>query len=537
MGRGLRGRVGIAAAALSVVLAAAACSASNPDDAAGGDGGAADQELVVAAVNVPGGFDGDVLTPGTQHTVTQIYDTLVNYGVKDAEGGAREVDPEVIEPGLAESWEIAPDELSVTFKLREGVQSQWGNELTAEDVKWSWDKSIEQDRTGAFIGEVSNVESLEVLDPYRVRFNLSAPSPILLRALTLYTPSIFDSTEMRKHATPEDPWALEWLRTNSAGFGPYYVESVAAGSEAVFKANPNYYGEAPYFKTVVYRSVPDASTRVQLLQAGSVDWIEELTFTQLNELENSDGVKVQSVPGNFQARALMNPNFEPFGDPRVRQAINYATPHQQILDNVFAGRAQQSRGPLPSTIPCYNPDYWAYETDVDRARALLTEAGFPNGIDITMQYSGLNWWEEPLGIQLKDGLAQAGIRVNLQRIPDADMQARAAITTRDMPFFTFYEQSIVLDPGYSMLLTSTPDGSADRNAYDNPEVTRLIKEANVITDEAARCELINRAQQLHLQDATWVYSAEIGGHEAMRDDIEGWVWHPDNHERWADLHR
>lgn len=533
MGRGLRGRVGIVAVALAVV-STAACSASNPGDA---EAGGEDDTLVIAAVNVPGGFDGDVITPGTQHTVTQMYEPLTNYGVKDAEDGAREVDAESIEPGLAESWEVAEDELSVTFTLREGVESNWGNELTAEDVKWSWDKSLAQERTGAFIASVSNVESVEVVDTYQVRFNLTDPSPILLTALTLYTPSIYDSTEMKKHATAEDPWALEWIETNSAGFGPYYVESVAAGSEAVFKANPNYFGDEPYFKTVVYRSVPDASTRVQLLQAGSVDWIEELTFTQLNELEESDGVKVQSVAGNFQARALMNPNYEPFDDKRVRQAINYATPHEQILDNVFAGRAQQSLGPLPSTIPCVNPDLWGYETDVERARELLTEAGYPDGVDITLEYSGLNWWEEPLGVQLKDGLAEAGIRVQLQRIPDADMQARAAITERDLPFFTFYEQSIVLDPGYSMLLTSTPDGSADRNAYDNPEVTRLIEQANVITDQEQRCDLIDQAQQIHLEDASWLYSAEIGGHEAMAEDIEGWVWHPDNHERWADLSR
>ncbi|GGO73100.1 ABC transporter substrate-binding protein [Nocardioides deserti] len=532
--RGPKLRVSLVGAA-ALTLALAGCSASNPDD---GDGGsAADDTLVIAAVNVPGGFDGDVITPGTQHTVTQIYEPLVNYGVRDVEGGAREVDASVIEPGLAESWEVADDELSVTFKLREGVESQWGNELTAEDVKWSWDKSLDQERTGAFIASVSNVESVEVVDTYEVRFNLTDPSPILLKALTLYTPSIYDSTEMKKHATKDDPWALEWIVSNSAGFGPYYVDEVKAGEEAVFKANPNYYGDEPHFSTVVYRSVPDASTRVQLLQAGSVDWIEELTFTQLNELETSDGVKVQSTPGNFQARALMNPNYEPFKDKRVRQAINFATPHEQILNNVFAGRAQQSRGPLVSTIPCYNSDAWAYETDVDRAKSLLADAGYANGVDITLEYSGLNWWEEPLGIQLKDGLAKAGIRVSLKRIPDADMTARAAITERDLPFFTFYEQSIVLDPGYSMLLTSTPDGSADRNDYDNPEVTKLIEQANVITDEEKRCELIDEAQQIHLEDASWIYSAEIGAHEAMAEDIEGWVWHPDNHERWADLSR
>ena len=117
------------------------------------------------------------------------------------------------------------------------------------------------------------------------------------------------------------------------------------------------------------------------------------------------------------------------------------------------------------------------------------------------------------------------------------MTARAAITERDLPFFTFYEQSIVLDPGYSMLLTSTPDGSADRNDYDNPEVTKLIKQANVITDEEERCALIDEAQRIHVDDASWIYSAEIGAHEAMAEDIEGWVWHPDNHERWADLSR
>jgi peptide/nickel transport system substrate-binding protein len=454
-----------------------------------------------------------------------------------AEGGAREVDPTVIEPRLAESWEVAEDELSVTFTLREGVQSQWGNELTAEDVKWSWDKSFAQDRTGAFIAEVSNVESVDVVDTHQVRFNLTDPSPILLRALTLYTPSIYDSTEMKKHATTEDPWALEWIKTNSAGFGPYYVDEVKSGEEAVFKANPNYYRDAPYFTTVVYRAVPEASTRVQLLEAGSVDWVEEMTFKQLTDLKQAEGVKVQSVAGNFQARALMNPNYPPFDNKLVRQAINFAAPHEQILEDVFMGLAQPSLGPLPSTIPCVNPDLFPYETDVEKAKDLLARAGYPDGIDITMEYSGLNWWEEPLGIQLQDGLAQAGIRVELKRIPDADMQARAAITERDLPFFTFYEQSIVLDPGYSMLLTSTPEGSADRNAYDNPEVTRLIQQANVITDENERCALIDEAQRLHLDDATWVYAAEIGGHEAMAEGIEGWVWNPDNHERWYDLHR
>lgn len=536
----VRSRTGrlIAATGLVGTVALAGCSQPSTDPTGQGSGGEQGQDtLVVAAVNVPGGFDGDALTPGTQHTVTQLYEPLLGYGVKDAEGGAREVDPEVIEGRLAESWELADDELSYTLKLREGVMSSHGNELTAEDVKWSWEKSFAQERTGSFIAEVSNVVGVEVVDTYEVRFDLSAPSPIFLRALTLYTPSIYDSTVMQENATPEDPWALEFIETNSAGFGPYYVEEVQSGQEAVFKANENYYRDAPYFTTVVYREVPEASTRVQLLTGGSVDWIEETTFQQLTELMNTDGVKVQSVAGNFQARALMNPNYPPFDNPLVRQAMNYAAPHEQILSNTFESLAEQARGPLPTTIPCYDGSIWPYETDVEKAKALLTEAGYPDGLDVTLLYSGLNWWEEPLAVQIKDGAAAAGINVTLQRIPDAEMQARAAVDVRDMPFFTFYEQSIVLDPGYSLLLTSTPQGSADRNAYDNPQVTAAIEEMNTILDEEQRCDIAEQVQETITTDAPWLYSAEIGGHEAMSEDISGWVWHPDNHERWYDLTR
>ena len=522
-------QVGVAALGLSML---AACGGGGS-----GSGEGAGSVLTIAAVNVPGGFDGDALVPGTQNTVPQIYEPLVRYGVKDAADGAREVDPEHLEPGLAESWEVAEDNLSYVFTLREGVQSQWGNELTAEDVKWSWDKSFAQERTGAFIGRVANVESVEVVDQRRVRFNLSAPSPIFLRALTLYVPGIYDSTEMKKHATADDPWALEWIKTNSAGFGPYYVDQVKSGEEAVFKANPNYYGEAPYFTEVVYRGVPEAATRVQLLKAGSVDWIEEVNYDQILDLRDADGVRVQSVAGNLQAEVHMNPNYKPFDNKLVRQAMNYAAPHDQLLQNVFKGLGEQSHGPLPNTVPCNVADEWYYNTDVNKAKELLAKAGYPDGVEVTLEYSGLFWWEEPLAVQLKDGLAKAGIEVNLKRIPDADMTARSAPGKRDMPFFTYYQQPIVMDAGYSLLLTSTPDGSSDRNDYNNPEVTKLITKANTTVDEDERCELVKEAQRTIIDDASWLYVADIGAQEAMAENIEGWVWHPDNQERWYTLHR
>lgn len=558
----------LAALALSMLMLAAACgggaddSSSNDDgasEATGEDGttettadgadqsegedDARDRTLVVAATGTPGSLDGDIFTPNMQATVVQAYDPLLGYEIieSDAEqaNGAREINPEVLEGRLAESWEVSEDGLTTTLTLREGVMSYAGNELTSADVVWSWDKSIAQERTGNFIRNAANVESIEAIDNSTVEFTTSSPSPILLRALTLYVPSIYDSVEAEAHATEEDPFATEWLAQNTAGFGPYHLETLESGTEAAFVRNPNYYGDEPYFERVLYRAVPDASNRVSLLQAGQVGYMENPAFRQVAELREDPSAKVQSVVGNQQARILMNPNFEPFESREVRQAINYAMDSEAMLDLVFEGLATQATSPVPPTFACHNAEYWVYERDLDRARELLAEAGYEDGIEIELEYSGVWWWEEPMAIQAQSQLAEAGIDVTLSRIPDDEMTSRAALGERNLPFFTFYEQAIVPDPGYALFLNSHPEGASDRNDYgsSNPEFVALVEEGNTTTDEEARCELFDEAQRMHVEDASWVYGAMMGTHLAQAPDMEGWVWWADNNPRWSDLRR
>jgi peptide/nickel transport system substrate-binding protein len=503
-------------------------------------GNARDTTLVVGATHTPGGFDGDIFQPNMQNVVVQSYEPLLGYGATEpAEDGAREVDPEQLEGRLAESWEWSDDNLTLTLTLREGVQSFFGNELTAEDVVWSWEKSIEQGRTGNFIKNASNVESVEATGEHEVQFTVSAPSPILERALTLYVPSIYDSTEASQHATDDDPFATEWLAQNTAGFGPYHLESLEPDAQAVFVVNPNYYRLDPYFERVVYRAVPEASNRVSLVQTGQVDYIETPTFRQLADLRDDDRVKVQSVVGNQQARILMNPNFEPFDDVRVRQAINYAIDHDAMLDIVFEGLATQATSPVTPGFDCHTDEYWTYDRDLDRARELLEEAGHGDGLEIELEYSGVWWWEEPMAVQAQSQLAEVDIDVTLTRIPDDEMTSRAAIGERSLPFFTFYEQAIVLDPGYALFLNSHPDGASDRNDYgqSNPEFVDLVERGNQTLDTDERCELFDEAQRIHVEDASWVYGAMMGTHLAQKPELDGWVWWADNHPRWVDLHR
>jgi peptide/nickel transport system substrate-binding protein len=514
--------------------------ADESDDAEGSEdeAGAAERTLVIAAANVPGGFDGDALQPATQETVVQMNEPLLGFAVSEPqEDGARSVISSEIEGRLAESWEISDDGLTATFSLRQGVLSPFGNELTAEDVKWSWDKSFAQERTGNFLAGVANVESVEVVDEYTVQFNLSEPSALLLSNLTVYTPGIYDSTKMKEHATEDDPWALEWLVENHAGFGPYTVESVSPGEQAVFVRNENYYGGfgEPFFDRVIYREVPDASTRQQLLIAGEVDWIEGFSPTDVEQFLDDERVKVQSVTGTRQHRVMMRQDIAPFDDVRVRQAVAYATPYDQINDIVFGGLATVGKSPLTPAYACFTDEHFTYETDLDRARELLAEAGYEDGLDVEFVYSEIDFSEEGVAIQMADALAEVGINVTLRKAPEAQMVT--GIEEASLPFFFAGFEALVLDPGFHLEVSASTGGVANDNGYSNPDFDAAVADGNSTFDDDARCAAFDEAQRIHMEDSTWVGGWVTTHNELMAPDIDGFVWNPTNHELWVELSR
>lgn len=492
--------------------------------------------LVVAATKTPGGFDGDALKPNTQNVVVQVYEGLTKYGYrKNDKTGRMEIDPGKILPQLATKWKASPDGKVYTIELRQGVKSPYGNELTAVDVVWGWEKSIAQKRTGAFIAKAAGVVKVEVLDKYTVEFTLDAPNAIFLPALTLYTPSIYDSTEVKKHVTAEDPWGLKWIDQNTAGFGAYQLQSLKSGEEAVFIANPNYFGGKPYYDRVVYKEVPNAGTRFTLIRTGQVQWTEELTLKQISELKKDKRVKVESDQGTGHASVRMNPGIKPFDNLLLRQAISYATDYKALNKTVFENLGTQARSIVPPIIPGADPTAWKFDTNLDKARQLLKQAGYENGVDIPLNYSSIFWFEEPLAIQMKDQLAKVGIRVNLQKISDADMRSRTAPNKRDLPFFTFLDNPIVLDSVYALYLNAHSQGASNRNNYNNPEFDKLIDAARVEQNPAKRLDLVRKAQQVQVADATWVMTMYPGAHEVMPPCMTGYVWQPDYHERWREL--
>ncbi len=490
--------------------------------------------MVLAMPGAPEGFDGDALRPGTQESVTQIYEGLTRYA-RVQRNGRTWLDGNKIEGALAEKWENSADGKRWVLTMRAGVKSFYGNELSAADVEWGWNKSLAQKRTGGFIASVANVTAVKALSQREVEFTLSAPSSIFLACLTLYVPGIYDSTEMKKHATAEDPWALKWLETNSAGYGPYHVESVRAGEQAVFIANPNYFRGQPNIQRVIYRAVPSGASRITLLRTGQAHWIDRPTVQQVVELQKDNRVKVQESDGRAMASVRMNATIKPFDDVRVRKAFNFAIDQEKLRQAILLGTGEAARSIVPPIVAAYDPSHFSYGHDPAKAKALLAEAGYASGLTVELSFSDILWWEEQMAVQIADQLRAVGVTCKPQRITASDMRARAAPGKQDMPMFTFEDGPIVLDPIYTMALLAHSKGVSNRAQYKSAALDAAIDTARTTTDMAERDRLARQAQKIWADDAPWIMTVYPQTFEAMAPSVSGWVPHPDEHERWFDL--
>ncbi len=484
----------------------------------------AQNTLVVAAITTPKGFDGDVFLPGSVETTTNVYEGLTDYGLTKDARGRTVLDASKVVGLTAESWVVAPDAKSVVFKLR-NTKSPFGNELTADDLIFGHEKSLSQKRTGVFLRDVASITSVEKVSDKEVRFVLKAPNQAMLKVLQLYAPAIYDSKTVKSNATADDPFGTKWIANNTAGFGSYHVQSVRPGEGMVMVANPNYGGAKPFFDRIVYREVPSPSNRAALVKSGAAQWAEQVPLSAIPDLQKDSNVKVERVTGSGVALGWMNPKYKPFDDVRVRRALIHATDFDAIGKTVFLGLGTRSHSFLSSEMPGY-VDTYKYETDYNKAKALLTEAGYPNGVDVTIEYSDLYWWEEAIAIQFQESMKNAGIRVTPKRIPSTELRTRAGPGQRTLPFHTGMTIPFVFDPGYAFYLAQHSTGSSNVVGYNNPKMDAIVEQMIIEQDNAKRMQLIADAQNLYKDEALAIETYYPGAYTVMAPCIEGWVWRP-----------
>ena len=285
------------------------------------------------------------------------YDRLMTYGKKKLPDGRVVYDRDKLEPELAESWQMAPDGNSVTFKLRKNAKFHDGTPVTAKDVKWSFDRAVTVGGFPTFqmaAGSLEKPEQFEVVDEHTFRVKFIRRDKLSMPDLAVPVPSIFNSELVKKNATPQDPWGLLWTRNNVAGGGAFKVESWRSGQEIVYVRNDDWKsGPLPKLRRIVQRDVPNAGNRRALLLKGDIDITFDLPPKDFSELAaEGAAVKVSSMPiENAMFYLGMNVTKPPFDNPKVRQAVAWALPCDKMFDNAIYKRANKLRRRRPGRHP------------------------------------------------------------------------------------------------------------------------------------------------------------------------------------------
>ncbi len=326
------------------------------------------------------------------------------------------------QPALATSWSVNADHSVYTFHLRHGVRFHTGRCcLTADDVKYSIARTMQAQLANAYLFSrfLSNpLKQIKVIDPSTVAFDLGRPQIFFLNALaSVYVAQILDAQALRAHATKKDPWAHTWASEHDAGTGPYMIQSWQRGQQMVLTRFPAYWGgwSGPHYSTIVVRTVPDSSTRRELLERGQVQLTGYLTPQDYDALKQNPKVRV-SAPYGAEIDYIIMTEAGPLASPYARQALSYAFPYTALIQGIYHGYARRAYGPLASTLLGYDPTQFHYQTNLATARALLRKAGVKPGTVLTFAYSGPFGKAAPL---LQAQLAQLGITMKIEQLDDA----------------------------------------------------------------------------------------------------------------------
>ena len=498
----------------------------------------ASKTLIVAGPRTPESLDQEYPPTEAVHEVRRnVYERLLAYGSKE-EDGIKYEDFDKIEGALAEKWELAQDKKSIVFHLRKGVKSSAGNELNADSVMWSFERGWNlKSNFHWYMTQILKVESFaeafQKVDDYTVKVSVPNQSPLLERIWINSDLGILDAVEIKKHVTTDDPWGSRWLASHSASFGPYYVTKYSPGQEVIYESNKDYYRGPAKLEKIIFREMPTSSNRVTALQAGSVDVAEYLLPRELALVEKSPNVKVWKVFGNFIHRVEMNNTMKPFTDPKVRQALNYLVPRDDILKAVYFNTARPTKSPISEIYPGFTDEFFKYSTDVEKAKQLLKEAGLGDGFKTEIGYRTGDQIEEEIAVILKSAFAKAGVEVTLSKLPASTLVER--YTKGEIPMYFFRDMAIVPDAAYVANLWLNSKSLIDYSRFSSPDVDQLINTALTSIDEPERLEAMKKVQQITVENAPWVFLFNPGYQLATSAKIKGYSWYTPNGNAWYDM--
>jgi peptide/nickel transport system substrate-binding protein len=463
----------------------------------------------------------------TQELLTNVYDWLIDYKVV-TQNGKKFGAPNQFVGAIAKSYSWNKAHTVVTFHLRPGIKFANGDPIDANAVKYTYDRIFKQNGVTAALTAMAAVKSnsaVKVVNPTTVSFDLTKANTLLFGNMAQFGHSILDPKVVQPHETSADPYAHNWLSTNVDGTaqGPFVLQSWQHGSQWVLAKNPNYYGQKPKVDRVIFKIIPNASSRLALLKSGAVDIAYDLPLKDIKALQTDPNVQVVRYPSRFVVFLGMNSKLKPFNNVNVRRAISYAVPYKTILQQVLQGYGRQLTSPIPFGTPTHTDKYFVYRTNIAKAKQLLAKAGFPHGFNVTLDVaSGVDEGQET-AVWVQQSLKQIGINVSIQQLPGANFTSR--LQKHQLGFFFFNNWiSINNDPFYHLYWLFRSD-CCDYTNYDNKKVWKIIDNNLLSSNVKARAAAANSAQKQIMSDAPWVFLYQPDFVLAMRKNVHGYVYY------------
>ena len=480
-----------------------------------------------------------------QTAIQNTFDQLTRYEIVEATAPDgteyRTVNTENIIPMLADSWTM--DGADMVFTMREGATYANGDPIDANTMVEGYQRIFETEAVSSFLlsmgGGITDSSAFSAPDDMTFVMTMSEPNTLIPKNNVMHNTSALNPNEVEEHATESDPYALDYFKQNlGIGNGPYQLDSYKPDDELVLVANENYYGETPPFTTVILKIIPDATQRVQLLAKGDVDFATQIPQQEFTSLRDNEGVKTLSIPSTLVTMLEMNTQLAPFDQKEVRQAVAYATPYGDIIEQVFQGQAEPAKSLVPSGMPTSDFSTNEYETNVEKARELLAAAGYPDGeglpeIKLTFN-AGIPEWER-IAILMQDALRQIGMEIQLEKLPYATFNELEQASKLQM--WTDEWISWVNDPYYHMSWLAASTSPTNYPQFKSERVDEIIEQYTLAEDSPEREAASKEAQAIIIEESPYVFLAQPNWLLYTRDDIDGYVYYNDELPRYYHFFR
>ncbi|MEA1854463.1 ABC transporter substrate-binding protein [Cytobacillus sp. OWB-43] len=499
----------------------AGCNSSTSGDN-GDEGGEADEgstggTLVFGRGGDSTSLDPAITTEGEAFKVTKnIFETLVEFGEQDTE----------LHPGLATDWETSEDGLTQTLKLREGVKFHDGTDFNAEAVVFNFERWMAGNKEQFYYYNSQfgdKVDSVTAVDDYTVEVKLNTAIAPFYKNLAMSPFGIASPTAIVEHG--------DKFLENPVGTGPFKFQEWKRNDRITIVKNEEYWDEGlPKLDSVIFRSIPENSARLNALASGEVDLIDGVNFSDVQQIEDNPDLQTFERPTMNVAYVGLTNTRGPLQEKLVRQALNHAVNKEEIIDAFYAGAADPAVNPMPPVISGYNDEIEDYPYDPEKAKELLKEAGYEDGFEMELWAMPVPRPYMPDGQKIAEALqadfAEIGVKAKIVSYEWGTYLEKANNGEADSFLLGWTGDNGDADNFLYVLLDEDAIGSNNYTYYKNSEVHDLLLEAQATTDQAKRDELYKQAQVIIKEDAPWIPLVHSRPILAGKSNIKNFLPHP-----------